>query len=175
LGVIRAASAEGKCIQIIATETRPALQGSRLTTFELSQDNFHVTLISDTMVGSVMSRGFIDKVIVGADRITKTGHIFNKIGTYQVAVLAKRHNVPFYCAAPVSTFDLETDWSNVIIEERSADEICKIGGKRIAPKKIKIFNPAFDMTPPEIVTAIITEEGVLEPDFKKSISESIGS
>ena len=175
MGVIRAASAEDKCIQIIATETRPALQGSRLTTFELSRDNFHVTLIADTMVGSVMSRGFIDKVIVGADRITKTGHIFNKIGTYQVAVLAKRHNVPFYCAAPVSTFDLETDWSNVIIEERSADEICKIGGKRIAPKKIKIFNPAFDMTPPEIVTAIITEKGVLEPDFKKSISESIGS
>ena len=127
------------------------------------------------MVGSVMSRGFIDKVIVGADRITKTGHIFNKIGTYQIAVLAKRHNVPFYCAAPSSTFDLETDWSNVIIEERSVDEICKIGRKRIAPKKIKIFNPAFDMTPPEIVTAIITEKGVLEPDFKKSISESIGS
>ena len=122
-----------------------------------------------------MSRGFIDKVIVGADRITKTGHIFNKIGTYQIAVLAKKHNIPFYCAAPSSTFDLETDWTNVIIEERSVDEICKIGRKRIAPKKIKIFNPAFDMTPPEIVTAIITEEGVLEPDFKKSISESIGS
>ena len=175
MGVIRAASAEDKCIQIIATETRPALQGSRLTTFELSQDNFHVTLISDTMVGSVMSRGFIDKVIVGADRITKTGHIFNKIGTYQIAVLAKKHNIPFYCAAPSSTFDLETDWTNVIIEERSVDEIYKIGRKRIAPKKIKIFNPAFDMTPPEIVTAIITEKGVLEPDFKKSISESIGS
>ena len=175
MGVVRTASAEYKCIQIFATETRPALQGARLTAFELSRDNFHVTLIADTMVGSVMSRGFIDKVIVGADRITKTGHIFNKIGTYQIAVLAKRHNVPFYCAAPVSTFDLETDWSNVIIEERSADEICKIGGKRIAPKKIKIFNPAFDMTPPEIVTAIITEKGVLEPDFKKSISESIGS
>ena len=175
MGVVRTASAEYKCIQIFATETRPALQGARLTAFELSRDNFHVTLIADTMVGSVMSRGFIDKVIVGADRITKTGHIFNKIGTYQIAVLAKRHNVPFYCAAPASTFDLETDWSNVIIEERSADEICKIGGKRIAPKKIKIFNPAFDMTPPEIVTAIITEKGVLEPDFKKSISESIGS
>ena len=175
MGVIRAASAEDKCIQIIATETRPALQGSRLTAFELSRDNFHVTLIADTMVGSVMSRGFIDKVIVGADRITKTGHIFNKIGTYQIAVLAKKHNIPFYCAAPSSTFDLETDWTNVIIEERSVDEIYKIGRKRIAPKKIKIFNPAFDMTPPEIVTAIITEKGVLEPDFKKSISESIGS
>ena len=175
MGVVRTASAEYKCIQIFATETRPALQGARLTAFELSRDNFHVTLIADTMVGSVMSRGFIDKVIVGADRITKTGHIFNKIGTYQIAVLAKRHNVPFYCAAPSSTFDLETDWTNVIIEERSADEICKIGRKRIAPKKIKIFNPAFDMTPPEIVTAIITEKGVLEPDFKKSIPEAIGS
>ena len=174
MGVVRTASAEYKCIQIFATETRPALQGARLTAFELSRDNFHVTLIADTMVGSVMSRGFIDKVIVGADRITKTGHIFNKIGTYQIAVLAKRHNVPFYCAAPSSTFDLETDWTNVIIEERSVDEICKIGRKRIAPKKIKIFNPAFDMTPPEIVTAIITEKGVLEPDFKKSIPESIG-
>ena len=174
MGVVRTASAEYKCIQIFATETRPALQGARLTAFELSRDNFHVTLIADTMVGSVMSRGFIDKVIVGADRITKTGHIFNKIGTYQIAVLAKRHNVPFYCAAPASTFDLETDWSNVVIEERNADEICKIGRKRIAPKKIKIFNPAFDMTPPEIVTAIITEKGVLEPDFKKSIPESIG-
>ena len=174
MGVVRTASAEYKCIQIFATETRPALQGARLTAFELSRDNFHVILIADTMVGSVMSRGFIDKVIVGADRITKTGHIFNKIGTYQIAVLAKRHNVPFYCAAPSSTFDLETDWTNVIIEERSVDEICKIGRKRIAPKKIKIFNPAFDMTPPEIVTAIITEKGVLEPDFKKSIPESIG-
>ena len=174
MGVVRTASAEYKCIQIFATETRPALQGARLTAFELSRDNFHVTLIADTMVGSVMSRGFIDKVIVGADRITKTGHIFNKIGTYQIAVLAKRHNVPFYCAAPSSTFDLETDWTNVIIEERSVDEICKIGRKRIAPKKIKIFNPAFDMTPPEIVTAIITEKGVLEPDFKKSIHEAIG-
>ncbi len=174
MGVVRTASEEGKCIQIIATETRPALQGARLTAFELSQDKFHITLIADTMVGSVMSRGFIDKVIVGADRITKTGHIFNKIGTYQIAVLAKRHNIPFYCAAPASTFDLETNWSNVIIEERSADEIYKIGRKRIAPKKIKIFNPAFDMTPPEIVTAIITEKGVLEPDFKKSIPESIG-
>ena len=159
----------------MATETRPALQGARLTAFELSQDKLHVTLITDTMVGSVMSRGLVDKVIVGADRITKSGHIFNKIGTYQIAVLAKRHNIPFYCAAPSSTFDLETDWTNVIIEERSVDEICKIGRKRIAPKKIKIFNPAFDMTPPEIVTAIITEKGVLEPDFKKSISESIGS
>ena len=174
MGVVRAASAEDKCIQIMATETRPALQGARLTAFELSQDKLHVTLITDTMVGSVMSRGLVDKVIVGADRITKSGHIFNKIGTYQIAVLAKRHNVPFYCAAPASTFDLETDWSDVVIEERNVDEICKIGGKRIAPKKIKIFNPAFDITPPEIVTAIITEKGVLEPDFKKSIHEAIG-
>ena len=173
MGVVRTASEEGKCIQIIATETRPALQGARLTAFELSQDKFHITLIADTMVGSVMSRGLIDKVIVGADRITRTGHIFNKIGTYQVAVLAKRHDIPFYCAAPASTFDLETDWSDVVIEERSVDEIAMINGKRIVPKKVKIFNPAFDMTPPELVTAIITENGVLKPDFKKSIPKAI--
>ncbi len=172
--MIRASSEEGKCIQVIATETRPALQGARLTTYELSQDNFHVTLITDTMVGLVMSRGMVNKVIVGADRITKTGYIFNKIGTYQVAVLAKRHNIPFYCAAPSSTFDLETDWSDVIIEERNIDEICKIRGKRIVSKKVKIFNPVFDITPPELVTAIITEKGILKPNYKKTIQEKIG-
>ena len=173
--MIRASSEEGKCIQIIATETRPALQGARLTTYELSQDKFHVTLISDTMVGLVMSRGMVDKVIVGADRITKTGHIFNKIGTYQVAVLAKRHNIPFYCAAPSSTFDLETNWADVIIEERNINEICKIGGKRIVSKNVNIFNPAFDITPPDLVTAIITEKGILKPNYKKTISENIVS
>ncbi len=173
--MIRASSEEGKCIQIIATETRPALQGARLTTYELSQDKFHVTLISDTMVGLVMSRGMVDKVIVGADRITKTGHIFNKIGTYQIAVLAKRHNIPFYCAAPSSTFDLETNWADVIIEERNINEICKIGGKRIVSKNVNIFNPAFDITPPDLVTAIITEKGILKPNYKKTISENIVS
>ncbi len=173
--MIRASSEEGKCIQIIATETRPALQGARLTTYELSQDKFHVTLISDTMVGLVMSRGMVDKVIVGADRITKTGHIFNKIGTYQVAVLAKRHNIPFYCAAPSSTFDLETNWEDVIIEERNINEICKIGGKRIVSKNVNIFNPAFDITPPDLVTAIITEKGILKPNYKKTIPENIVS
>ncbi|MFQ6134575.1 MAG: S-methyl-5-thioribose-1-phosphate isomerase [Nitrososphaerales archaeon] len=167
--MVRAASEEGRCIQVVATETRPALQGARLTTYELSRDGFHVTLIADSMVGSVMSRGMIDKVLVGADRITRTGHIFNKVGTYQIAVLAKRHGVPFYCAAPVSTFDLETDWREVVIEERSIDEMIKIGGRRIAAKRVKIFNPVFDVTPSELVTAIITERGLLKPDFKKII------
>lgn len=118
-----------------------------------------------------MSRSMINKVIVGADRITKTGHVFNKIGTYQIAVLAKRHSIPFYCAAPSSTFDLETNWSDVEIEKRNIDEICKIGKKRIAPKKVKIFNPAFDITPPELITAIITEKGILKPDYNKTIPE----
>ncbi|MEE9585526.1 MAG: S-methyl-5-thioribose-1-phosphate isomerase [Nitrososphaerales archaeon] len=169
LGVVRAASEAGRCIQVVATETRPALQGARLTTYELSQDGFHVTLIADTVVGLVMTRGMIDKVIVGADRITQTGHIFNKIGTYPIAVLAKRHSIPFYCAAPASTFDLKTDWREVEIEERSIDEVIKIGGRRMAAKKVKIFNPAFDVTPPELVTAIITERGLIKPDFTETI------
>lgn len=173
LGVVRTASEEGKCIQVVATETRPALQGAKLTTYELSQDGFYVTLIADSMVGYVMSRGIVDKVLVGADRITRTGHIFNKIGTYQIAVLAKRHGIPFYCAAPASTFDLKTDWSEVVIEERSIEEIVKIGGRRIAAKKVRIFNPVFDITPPELVTAIITERGLLKPDFKKSIPKTM--
>jgi methylthioribose-1-phosphate isomerase len=167
--VVRAASEEGKCIQVFATETRPALQGARLTTYELSRDGFYVTLIADSMVGYVMNRGMIDTVLVGADRITRTGHIFNKIGTYQIAILAKKHGVPFYCAAPASTFDLETDWRDVVIEERSIDEMIKIGGKRMVAKKVKIFNPVFDVTPPELVTGIITERGLLKPDYEKTI------
>ena len=120
-----------------------------------------------------MSKNMINKVIVGADRITKTGHVFNKIGTYQIAVLAKRHSIPFYCAAPSSTFDLETNWFNVVIEERNWDEICKIGRKRIVPKKVKIFNPSFDITPPELITAIITEKGILKPDYEITIPKII--
>ncbi len=175
LGVVRTASKEGKCIQIVATETRPALQGARLTAYELSQDGFNVTLIADTMVGYVISKGMIDKVIVGADRITRTGHIFNKIGTYQIAILAKKHDVPFYCAAPASTFDLEKDWHEVMIEERNIEEMIKIGGRRIAAKKVKVFNPVFDMTPPDLVAAIITEKGLIQPPFKKTIAKLIQS
>jgi methylthioribose-1-phosphate isomerase len=166
LGVIRAAKEAGKTVKVIATETRPVMQGSRLTTFELHHDNIDVTLISDTAVGHMMSKGGVKCVIVGADRILKTGHVFNKIGTYQIALMAKIHKVPFYVAAPLSTFDLKSNLEDVPIEERGADEVLKIGRKRIAAKGVDAFNPAFDVTPPELVTGIVTEKGVLTPPFK---------
>jgi len=155
----------------MATETRPALQGARLTCFELKNDDIPVTLIADSMVGYVMQKGFVNKVIVGADRITKLGHTFNKIGTYQIAVLAQRHNIPFYVAAPKSTFDIDTKYEDVIIEERSLDEMVIINRKRIAPKGINVLNPAFDMTPPELITGIITERGLFLPPFEESIKK----
>jgi methylthioribose-1-phosphate isomerase len=175
LGVIRSAKESGKKISVFATETRPVMQGSRLTAFELVHDEIDVSLIPDTAVGHLMANNMIDKVIVGADRILKTGHVFNKIGTYQVALLAKSHNIPFYVAAPLSTFDLKQDNPDkIIIEERSVEEVVKIGGKRIAPKGVRVFNPAFDLTPPNLITGIITEKGVLKPPFEKSISEAFG-
>jgi methylthioribose-1-phosphate isomerase len=125
------------------------------------------------MVGYVMQNEIIDKVIVGADRITKTGHIFNKIGTYQIAVLAMKHNIPFYCAAPNSTFDLKTNYKEVTIEQRNIDEVIRIGGKRLASKKTRILNPAFDITPPELVTAIITENDIIKRDFEKNIPKIV--
>ena len=134
LGVIRAASEQGKCVKVIVPETRPALQGSRLTAFELSVDGFACTIISDTAVGSMMQSGKVDLAIVGADRVTKDGYVFNKIGTYQVAVLAKRHEIPFYPAAPTSSFDLRRTHDQVTIEERPVDEVVKIRGRRIAPR-----------------------------------------
>jgi methylthioribose-1-phosphate isomerase len=175
LGVIRSAKDSGKKISVFATETRPVMQGSRLTAFELVHDEIDVSLVPDTAVGHLMANNMIDKVIVGADRILKTGHVFNKIGTYQVALLANSHNIPFYVAAPLSTFDLKQDDPNkIVIEERSVEEVVKIGGKRIAPKGVRIFNPAFDLTPPNLITGIITEKGVLKPPFEKSISEAFG-
>lgn len=174
LGVIRAARESGKRLSVIATETRPVMQGARLTAFELQHDGIDVSLIPDTAVGHMMSRGAIRRVIVGADRVLRTGHVFNKIGTYQVAVLASRHKVPFYVAAPLSTFDFESNPEDVIIEERSADEVVKVGKKRIAPKGVRIFNPAFDMTPPELITGIITERGVLTPPFEKNLKALLG-
>ena len=169
LGVIRSAMESGKRVSVIATETRPVMQGARLTAFELQHDGVDVSLIPDTAVGHMMSRGAIKRVIVGADRVLRTGHVFNKIGTYQVAILAKRHKVPFYVAAPLSTFDLKSKPDDVVIEERSTDEVVKVGGKRVAPKGVRIFNPAFDMTPPELITGIITEKGVLKPPFEKNL------
>ncbi len=165
LGVIRSAASKGKKLKIYATESRPVLQGARLTSFELLNDGFDVTLIPDTAVGIAMERGLIDRVVVGADRITKTGHVFNKVGTYQIATLAKRHKLPFYVAAPLSTFDFESSWKQVKIEERSPDEVRTIAGVRTAPKNVAVFNPAFDCTPPELVTAIICEAGVVRKPF----------
>ena len=118
-----------------------------------------------------MSKKLIDKVIVGADRITRTGHIFNKIGTYQIAILAKKHHLPFYVAAPLSTFDFETNWHDVVIEERNIEEIIKIRGRRIAAKGINIFNPAFDVTPPDLVTSIVTERGIINSDFRNNLQK----
>jgi len=170
LGVLRSVATQGKTLKIFAAEARPVLQGARLTSYELSNDGFDVTLVPDTAIGISMQRGMIDRVIVGADRITRDGHVFNKVGTYQIATLAKKHQIPFYVAAPLSTFDFKTNWKDVKIEERSPDEVRKIGGRQTAPPEVSVFNPAFDVTPPELVTAIITEEGVLRKPFAPKIN-----
>ena len=169
LGVIRATKESGKNIKVIATETRPVQQGSRLTAFELKHDGFDVSLIPDTAVGYSMANGLVDKVVVGADRIVKTGHVFNKIGTYQVATMAKQHGIQFYVAAPLSTFDMESDFKEVTIEMRKGTEVTGIGDKKTAPDDINVINPAFDMTPPELISGIITEKGVAKPPFEESI------
>ena len=172
LGVIRAAFEQGKKIEVIATETRPLLQGARLTAYELKRDGIPVTLITDNMVGYVMQNSLVDKVIVGADRIVQDA-VINKIGTFTVAVLAKEHNLPFYVAAPKSTFDLDRKSSDVIIEERKSEEVTSIGSQRIAPEGVKVLNPAFDVTPLKYVTAIICESGILyKEDFCKFKAKS---
>jgi methylthioribose-1-phosphate isomerase len=166
LGVIRAAWEEGKKIKVIADETRPLLQGARLTVFELKRDGIPVTLITDNMAGYVMGKGLVDKVIVGADRIVQDA-VFNKIGTYSVAVLAYEHNIPFYVAAPTSTFDLSHKASEVTIEERKPEEVTHVGCQQIAPDGITVMNPAFDSTPLKYVSAIITETRIyMNKDFK---------
>lgn len=170
LGVVRAAVEQGKLVKVLVPETRPALQGARLTAFELVTDGIDCTVIPDTAVGHMFSLGRVDKVIVGADRITRDGYVFNKIGTYQEAVLANRHGVPFYPAAPRSTFDLSRTHEQVTIEERSFDEVVRIRGRRIAPKGVSVANPAFDMTPPELVTAMVSDRGLIEMPFEESIS-----
>ncbi|WP_406656453.1 S-methyl-5-thioribose-1-phosphate isomerase [Methanolobus sp. ZRKC2] len=164
LGVIRSAVEEGKEIKVIACETRPLNQGGRITTWELMQDNIDVTLIADSMSGHVMSKGMVDKVIVGADRITGDA-VFNKIGTYTHSVLAKEHEIPFYVAAPISTLDPENWEDTVTIEERDSDELRFFKDVQIAPADVKVYNPAFDATPMENVTAVITEKGVFYPPF----------
>jgi methylthioribose-1-phosphate isomerase len=172
LGVVRAAWEKGKKIKVFATETRPLLQGARLTTYELARDGIPVTLITDNMVGFVMSKHLVSKVIVGADRIVKDA-VINKIGTFTVAVLAKEHKIPFYVAAPKSTFDLTRTSANVVIEERRPEEVTYFGSKRIAAEGVSVLNPAFDITPLEYVTAIICESGILyKEDFRKLSTKS---
>ena len=171
LGVIRATRESGKNVKVIATETRPIQQGSRLTAFELKHDGFDVSLIPDTAVGYSMANGLVNKVIVGADRIVRTGHVFNKIGTYQVAIIAKQHGIPFYVAAPLSTFDMKSNADEVIIEMRQGTEVTGIGDKKTAPDGIGVINPAFDMTPPELISGIITEKGIAKPPYEESIKK----
>jgi len=171
LGVIRSAKESGKNVKVIATETRPVQQGSRLTVFELKHDGIDVSLIPDTAVGYSMANGLVNKVIVGADRILRTGHVFNKIGTYQIATMAKQHGIPFYVAAPLSTFDLKSNPEDVIIEQRKASEVTGIGDNKTAPDDINVINPAFDMTPPELISGIITEKGVANPPYEESIKK----
>jgi len=171
LGVIRATKESGKNVKVIATETRPVQQGSRLTAFELKHDGIDVSLIPDTAVGYIMAQGLIDRVIVGADRILRTGHVYNKIGTYQIATMAKQHNIPFYVAAPLSTFDLVSNPDDVVIEQRNPSEVTGIGDKKTAPDGINVINPAFDMTPPDLISGIITEEGIAKPSFEESIKK----
>ena len=175
LGVIRAAKAAGKKVRVFADETRPFLQGTRLTAWELARDHIPVTLITDNMAGYFMKEGLIDRVIVGADRIAANGDAANKIGTYSVAVLAKAHRIPFYVAAPCSTIDPRIKTGEAIpIEERDPREVTHWRDLRIAPEGISVLNPAFDVTPHSFITGIITEKGLLKPPFTRSIRKALG-
>jgi methylthioribose-1-phosphate isomerase len=172
LGVIRSAARDGKVKNVFADETRPYLQGARLTAWELMQEGIPTTLIADNMAGFMMSRGEVDAVIVGADRIAANGDVANKIGTYTVAVLAHANGIPFYVAAPVSTFDLACPTgAEIPIEERSADEVTHHGGRRLAPAGVAVRNPAFDVTPHRYVTAIVCERGVARAPYADSLRE----
>jgi methylthioribose-1-phosphate isomerase len=172
LGVIRAAIDSGKKLKVFADETRPFLQGSRLTAWELMKDQIPTTVISDNMAGAIMRQGKIDAVIVGADRIAANGDVANKIGTYTVAVLAKEHDIPFYVAAPFSTVDLDTpDGGGIPIEQRSPREVTHMGERQVTPDGVGIENPAFDVTPSKYVTAIITERGVARAPYSESLRE----
>ena len=172
LGVIRAAVEQGKKIHVYADETRPFLQGSRLTAWELMKDGIPTTVISDNMAGVMMQQGKIRAIVVGADRIAANGDVANKIGTYTVAVLAKEHGIPFYVAAPISTVDLATpDGSKIPIEQRNAREVTHIAGKQMTPDGVEIENPAFDVTPAKYVTAIITERGIARAPYENSLRD----
>lgn len=175
LGVIRAAQAKGKQVSVYADETRPLLQGARLTAWEMVQENIPVTLITDNMAGYLMAQGKVDLVIVGADRITANGDVANKIGTYGVAVLAAHHQVPFYVAAPLSTIDLKLPSGDQIpIEQRDYREVTHLAGQPLAPEGVKVWNPAFDVTPHALVKGIITERGIVFPPYQKNLAEICG-
>ncbi len=172
LGVIRSAARDGRVAEVLACETRPYLQGARLTAWELSRDAIPVTLITDSMAGALMYRGAVDLVIVGADRIAVNGDVANKIGTYSLAVLARAHGIPFYVAAPLSTIDSKTATGvDIPIEERSSEEVVVIGGQRIAPSGVSALDPAFDVTPAAYISAIITEHGLARPPFDQSLAD----
>ncbi|HXF81987.1 MAG TPA: S-methyl-5-thioribose-1-phosphate isomerase, partial [bacterium] len=169
-GVLRAAHAAGKRIRVLACETRPVLQGARLTAWEARAAGMDVTLITDNAAGALMARGLVDRVIVGADRIAANGDVANKIGTYTLAVLARAHEIPFLVAAPWSTVDLETpDGAAIPIEERRPEEVTHLAGVRIAPEGVPVLNPAFDVTPHHLVTAIVTDRGVAHPPYARSL------
>ncbi len=172
LGVFKAAHLAGKKIAVIADETRPWLQGARLTAWEMMKEGIPVHLISDNMAGALMAKGMVDKIVVGSDRIAANGDVANKIGTYTVAVLAQRHGIPFYVAAPMSTVDFACpDGSQIPIEERKPEEVTTVMGEyRIAPEGVAVYNPAFDVTPAELVSAIVTEEGIAYPPFTESLA-----
>jgi methylthioribose-1-phosphate isomerase len=171
LGIVRAAREQGKEIAVYADETRPFLQGSRLTAWELRKDKIPVTVIADNMAGSVLRNGTVSCVIVGTDRTAANGDVANKIGTYPLAVLARRHNVPFYVAAPLSSIDLKcASGEQIPIEERSPKELTEFRGQALTPKGVQVYNPAFDVTPAELVTAIITERGIAQPPYKESLA-----
>jgi methylthioribose-1-phosphate isomerase len=173
LGVIRGAVEAGKQVTVLADETRPFLQGARLTAWELVRDGIPTTVITDSMAGAIMRLGQIDMVVVGADRIAANGDTANKIGTYTVAVLAYQHNIPFYVAAPLSTIDLETpDGLHIPIEERDPKEVTHMGGRQVAPSGAAIRNPAFDVTPHGLIAGIITERGIFRPPFTRSLKQA---
>src|SRR3984893_899956 len=175
LGVIRAAVEQGKKIHVYADETRPFLQGSRLTAWELMKDGIPTTVISDNMAGAMMQQGKIGAIVVGADRIAANGDVANKIGTYTVAVLAKEHGIPFYVAAPISTVDLATaDGSGIPIEQRDGKEVTHIAGRQMVPEGVEVENPAFDVTPAKFVTAIVTERGIARAPYGESLRK-VGS
>ena len=176
LGVIRAAVEQGKKVAVLADETRPFLQGARLTAWELVKDGIDTTVITDNMAGSMMRLGHVDLVVVGADRIAANGDVANKVGTYGVAVLAKEHGIPFYVAAPLSTVDLDTpDGGQIPIEERSDREVTHVGPLRLTPDGVRIRNPAFDVTPAKYVTAIVTERGIARAPYDVSLAQLVDS